>query len=107
MGFKPFALQGEALRFEFPPTCESLCHSELYGRTASQPLLLALDVGFFFALCEGFPQLVFRFFSEEMVPYVAVHLGCPWEEVSSESDIASLNKNSLYQMLSHRLLACN
>lgn len=54
VGFKPFALQGEAPSFEFPPNCVSLCRSELYGRTASQPLLLPLDVGFFSVVREGF-----------------------------------------------------
>ena len=47
VGFKPFALQGEAPGVEFPSNCGSLHQGELYNKTASQPLLRALDVGFF------------------------------------------------------------
>ena len=37
--------------------------------------------------CRGW---VFRSFSEGIVPYVAVDLVCPWEEVSSGSSYAAL-----------------
>lgn len=40
---------------------------------------------FSFAQFEGVGQLVFRSFSEDIVPYVAVDLVCLWEEVSSGS----------------------
>ena len=38
---------------------------------------------FLVCICEAAAQLVFRSFSEGIVPYVAVDSVCAWEEVSS------------------------
>lgn len=49
---------------------------------------------FLFAQCIGATQLILGFLSEEIVPYVAANLLCPWEEVGSGSSyIAILNRN--------------
>ena len=39
VGFKPFAPQGEALGFEFPPDCGSQYWDGVYGDIVSQLLL--------------------------------------------------------------------
>lgn len=80
---------GEAPGFEFPPKHASLRQSELHCRIASgSPACFGCGF-FFFSLPDGKDtQLVCRSFSEEIVPDVAVDLGCSREEVSSESDTA-------------------
>lgn len=42
------------------------------------------------ACCEGGIQLILRSFSEEIIPYVALHLVCLWEERSSGSFYVSI-----------------
>ena len=57
-----------------------------------------------FARCVVVIQPAFRFFKEEIVPYVAVDSVCPWEEVSSGSSyVTILNWNSklnIFEILS-------
>lgn len=43
-----------------------------------------------FAQCAGVAHLVWGFYSEELVPYVAVNSVCPGEEVSSGSAYVAL-----------------
>ena len=57
-----------------------------HGEFVVSASLIHFSVAFFsFPTCAGVAQLVFRPFSEEIVPRVAVDLVCPWEEVSSGS----------------------
>lgn len=56
----------------------------VYDDILSQPLLPSW-ICVLFSQCVGATQLIFVFPSEEIVPYVAVNLVCPWEEVGSES----------------------
>lgn len=73
---KPFPPQGEDAGFEFPPDWRSqhwgwdlLCLSVSYLRWCNF---------FSYAQCV---EVIFRF-SSEIVPYGAIDLECPWEEVS-------------------------
>lgn len=93
-------------RCEFQTLCSSggsselcdPCSCRIYREIISQPLLLVSCVGFFtFTKCVRIAQLVWGFFSEEIVLYVAVDSGCSWEMVSSRSLYVSiLNHNSLF-----------
>lgn len=64
------------------------CHALVGGvrdKIVPQRLLLISVWVFFslFAQCVGATQLVSEFLLEGIVPYVAVHSVCLWEEVSS------------------------
>lgn len=58
-----------------------------YGEIVSQPFLPTLKQIFFFLLaqCVRVTQLVFGCLLEEIIPYIALDLACPWEEVSLRS----------------------
>ena len=66
----------------------------------SQPLTHS-NVGFFsFAQCVVVAQPTFRFFSEEVVPHLAVDSVCTWEDVSSGSFyVAILNRIQMMDAL--------
>lgn len=55
----------------------------VYSKIVSQPLLPPLVCVCFLIWCVVVAQLVFTFFPEEIVPYVAVDLVCPLEKVNS------------------------
>lgn len=70
----------------------------VYGEMGSQPLLPA-SMWVFSCLPNGVAQLVFRLFSEEIVPCIAVDSVYMWKEVSSESSyIAILNWNPSFSL---------
>lgn len=54
-------------------------------------------VSLLFTRCEGVTPPVFRFFSEEIVPYIAINSVCLWQEVSlGSSYVAILNRNLVF-----------
>lgn len=55
-----------------------------------EKLCLSLSFLFLPGGCEGVAQLVFRSFSEEMVPYVAVDPRCPREKVTKGSSCVTI-----------------
>lgn len=68
---------------------------EVYAKILPQPILLAL-MCFVSLLClmKETVLLVFRYFLEEIIPYVALDLLCSQKEVSSEySCFTILNQN--------------
>lgn len=82
-GFKPLLQDLSSL-----PIVYHCTRGEGYDEIVSQPSPTCFDVG-----CVGV-QLVFRFFSDEIIPYVTVYSLYPWEEVSSESPkVTILNWN--------------
>lgn len=74
----------------------------VYGEIVSQPLLPPSVCFFFFfhMMCSHCSASFYFFSPEEIVPYVAVDLVCPLEEVSWESFyfscVAILNWNSVF-----------
>lgn len=86
MGFKPFTPQGEALVLSSLPTVVRSARDEVYGEIVTQPLLPASMWDFsrspLPAPCLGAAWTVLRFFSEAVVPCLAAHLVCLWEEAS-------------------------
>ena len=97
VGYEPFAPQGEALGFEFPPDCGSLHQDGVYGEIVSQPFPPA-SMWFLSGLgdVEGLALPVFRLLSEEIVVYVAVDFSVSVEEVRSGSSILNWNPNILF-----------
>lgn len=85
MGLKPFIPQGEAPGSEFPPNCGALCQRRGLWSDWVPSSPTCIDVGLLsLAPCVGVSQPLSRFFSEQVVPSVAVDSLCSWEEVSSD-----------------------
>ena len=85
MGVKPYAPQGEALGFAFPPDGALLCpRVGFMGRCApGSPTFFHVGLNSLIRLMHRICSEI-RFISEEVVSYLAADSVCPWREASPE-----------------------
>lgn len=86
VGYKPFAPQGEAWGFEFPPDCESPCQSGIYSDIVSQLFLLTL-MWIFFSFYSVYMSCLACFFLQRR--WLSVGSVCCWEDMSPDSSYLS------------------
>lgn len=86
----PCSSEKNSIIFKIPPSCGSPCGQGgfcLFYLSQCSPFILCC--GGYFSRFSSFSIYFSRFCSEEIIPYVAVNLLWPWEEVASGSSYAN------------------